>query len=84
MASALAADGVGGGIGGAGEAPSFHDTSAGKISVATWPGGPTAAATASAASRPTAAVVPVVLTQLETFRATVSMSDCSWASYWTW
>ena len=34
-----------------GSAPSLHDTSAGRISVATWPGGPVAAAIASAASR---------------------------------
>ena len=39
-----------GGGAGAGSAPSDHETSAGRISVATWPGGPIAAAMASTAS----------------------------------
>ena len=40
-----------------GSAPSHHDTSAGRISVATCPGGPVAAATASAASPARSAVL---------------------------
>ena len=40
-----------------GSPPSPHETSAGRISVATWPGGPNAAATASAASAPTSSVL---------------------------
>ena len=42
------------------------------------------AATASAASRHRSSVLCEVRTQGETLRATVSMSDCSCASYWTW
>jgi hypothetical protein len=60
--------------------PSDHETSAGRIRVATDPGGPTAAATAAAASAPRPAVVSDVRTKVETLRATVSMSDWSWAS----
>ncbi len=52
--------------------------------MATWPGGPWAAVTASTASRLSASVLCEVRTHLETLRATVSMSDCSWASYWVW
>ena len=70
--------------GAAGAAPSLHDTSAGRISVATWRGGPYAAAIASAASRLSSAVDWEVRTQVEKFRATVSMSDWSCASYWVW
>ncbi len=70
--------------GAAGTPPSLHDTSAGRISVATWPGGPIAAATACAASSPSFSVEPDVRTQVETLRATVSMSDCNCASYLTW
>ena len=65
-------------------APSFQDTSAGTISVATWPGGPMAAAMASTASRGKSSVVLDVRTQADTLRATVSMSDCSGVSYWVW
>ena len=68
----------------AGSAPSDHETSAGRISVATSPGGPWAAAIASAASEARAAVLCDVRTQRDTLRATVSMSDCSCASYWVW
>ncbi len=64
----------------AGSPPSDQETSAGRMRVATWPGGPVAAVTASAASAPTSAVLAEVRTQPETLRATVSMSDCSWAS----
>ena len=52
--------------------------------MATWPGGPCAAAIASAASDASASVLCEVRTQLETLRATVSMSDWSCASYWRW
>ena len=64
--------------------PSPHETSAGRISVATWPGGPTAAAIASAASRLSPSVDCDVRTHGDTLRATVSMSDCSCASYFVW
>jgi hypothetical protein len=63
MACAMAATvvvvpaaGAGRGGGGQGTPPSPHDTSAGRISVATWPGRPRAAAMASAASWPSSAV----------------------------
>ncbi len=64
--------------GGAGSAPSPQDTSAGRVSVATWPGRPRAAAMASTLSRQRSAVRTK---PGETLRATVSMSDCNWASY---
>ena len=68
--------------GGAGSAPSPQDTSAGRVSVATWPGRPRAAAMASTLSRQRSAVLLAVRTKPgETLRATVSMSDCNWASY---
>ena len=82
--SAFATGAAGGAGGGAGCAPSPHDTSAGRISVATWPGGPLAAAIASAASRATSSVLFDVRTHFEKLRATVSMSDCSCASYCVW
>ena len=66
--------------GAAGTAPSPHDTSAGRTSVATRPGGDRAAATASAASRGSAAVEADVRTQAEVLRASDSMSDVSGAS----
>ena len=69
---------------GAGSPPSDQLTSAGRIRVATWPGGPTAAATASAASVATALVLSEKRIQLDTLRATVSMSLSSWASYCLW
>ena len=69
-----------GGLGRAGSAPSSHETSAGRMSVATWPGGPTAAVTASTASVATSAGVDDERTQLDTLRATVSMSDARGAS----
>jgi hypothetical protein len=74
----------GGAGGGAGAAPSDHDTSAGRISVATWPGGPHAAAIASVASEASVSVLSEVRTQLDTLSATVSMSDWSWASWRRW
>ena len=52
--------------------------------MATWPGGPTAAAIASAASRLSCSVLWEVRTHCDTLRATVSMSDCSCASYFVW
>ena len=48
--------------------------------VATEPGGPPAAASGGPASAPRAAVDSVVWTKVDTLRATVSMSDWSWAS----
>ena len=64
--------------------PSLHEMSAGRMSVATWPGGPYAAATASAASAPTSSVLADQRMKVETLRATVSMSDSSCASYGLW
>jgi len=60
--------------------PGSQQTSAGRISVATCPGGPCAAATASAASAPACSGRCEVRIQLETLRATVSMSLWSCAS----
>jgi hypothetical protein len=51
---------------GAGWPPSFQAQSAGKISVAIWPGGVRAAAIAAAASAPTQAAVSAERTQPET------------------
>ncbi len=87
MASMAASSAGGGGAtggNGAGTPPSPQDTSAGRISVATLPGAVIDAATDSAASRHSAAVLAEVRTQVDTLRATVSMSDCSCASYFTW
>ena len=77
-------DGGRDGTGGAGPAPSDHDTSAGRISVATPPGGPRAAATPSAASAATSALRAVRRTQRDTVRASESMSDSSGASNRLW
>ena len=63
---------------------SDHDTSAGRIRVATAPGGPAAAATASTASAPTSRSKRRCGTTTETVRATVSMSDWSGASKRRW
>jgi hypothetical protein len=52
--------------------------------VATDPGGPAAAPTASAASWPTSPGVAEVRIHDDTLRATVTMSDSSWASYCLW
>ena len=75
----------GAGLGGTacGTPPSPQETSAGRMSVATLPGGPMHWVMASAASRPSAAVLWDVRTQGDTLRATVSMSDCNCASYFT-
>ena len=54
------------------------------MSVATWPGGPNAAATVSAASLPTSSVFADQRMKRDTLRATVSMSDSSCASYCLW
>ena len=70
--------------GGAGLAPSDQDTSAGRISVATRPGGVIAAATASAASAPTSAARAGRRTQPDTAPASASMSDSSGASKRLW
>lgn len=78
-ASATSRAGVGE-IDGAGVAPSPHEASAGRMSVATSPGGEDAAATASAAARATPDGDSGRCTQVETLRATVAMSDCSGAS----
>ena len=51
--------------GASGTPPSLHDTSAGRISVATWPGGPIAVAMASAArTRPAASSSGTVSNQV--------------------
>ena len=63
---------------------SDHDTSAGRIKVATEPGGPTAADSAASASSLRSAVDSDVRTNDDTLRATVSMSDWSCASYRRW
>jgi len=65
-------------------APSPHDTSAGRISVATDPGGAVAAAIASAVARHRSAVVCGRPMNPDTLRATVSMSDASGASKRAW
>jgi len=52
--------------------------------VATAPGGPMQAASASVASWHSAWVLAEVRTQAEALRATVSMSDCKGASCCTW
>ena len=83
MAATVASSAAGGGVNASGALaapPSLHDTSAGSISVATCPGGPMQAAIASTASWASASVLLDVRTQDDTLRATVSMSDCSWAS----
>ena len=71
--------------GAAGTPPSPQDTSAGRISVATWPGGPVRRGDGldgvAAQVRPCSARCAP---SGDTLRATVSMSDCSWASYLTW
>ena len=72
------------GWGAASTPPGDQLTSAGSTRVATAPGGPDATATASAASAPTSPGLCENRTQGETLRATVSMSDSSWASYCLW
>ena len=70
--------------GATGAAPSLHDTSAGRMRVATWPGGPMAAATASAVVRQRSAVRSGRRIQPDTLRAAVSMSEFSGASSPAW
>ena len=82
--SSDARGGSGSAGGSAARAPSPHETSAGRIRVAIWAGGPTATDRASTASAASRSVAGQVRTQVETFRATVSMSDWSWASYCVW
>ncbi len=60
--------------------PSFQAVSAGRISVAIWPGCSIAACTAAAASAPTVAALVAVRTQAETPRAQPSVSAVSGAS----
>ena len=69
---------------GAGEPPSFHATSAGRINVAIWPGCCRAACTARAASAPTVRALTAECTQPETGRANPTTSDASGASYCAW
>ena len=66
---------------GAGPSASSQAASAGRISVAIWPGGAIAAATAAAPSRRDRAAVGEVRTQSDNGRATPSMSEVSGASY---
>jgi len=74
------------GAGGAGSTtaptapPSCHDTSAGRISVAIWPGHVFAAATAAAASAPSRGVALPLRTQADTVRANASVSAVNGAS----
>ncbi len=82
--SASTGEGGRGGMGSATWPPADQLTSAGRIRVATWPGGPEATATASAASRPMSAGFCDHRTHGDTLRATVSMSLSSWASYCLW
>ena len=64
----------------AGPSASFHAVSAGRIRVAIWPGGVSAAAIAAAPSAATCLASGEVRTQPETGAATVSMSEVSGAS----
>jgi hypothetical protein len=72
------------GRGATGSPASSHETSAGRMSVATWPGARIAAAMASAASALISAGSADVRTQPDGLRATVSMSESSGASYCRW
>jgi len=85
-ATASASTGVGwaGATGAAGVPPSLQLTSAGRMRVAICAGGPEATATASAASAATSSTEAEVRSHVDTLRATVSMSDSSWASYCLW
>jgi len=58
----------------------FHAVSAGRISVAIWPGGVEAAVMAAAPSAATLAALCEVRTQFDTGRAMPSMSEVSGAS----
>jgi hypothetical protein len=85
-ATTSASAGFGAASAGAGSAvaPSLQLTSAGRISVEICAGGPIATDTASATSAGSCAVAGLVRTHVEQLRATVSMSDCSCASYCVW
>ena len=67
----------GAGSGAATTPPSLHEASEGRIRVATWPGGVSAACTAWAARPPTSAGVVAVRTQPDTPRAKPSVSAAS-------
>ena len=72
------------GEGPTGPGESSQQVSAGTINVATRPGGPNEAATASAASRAIESGLSTVLTQSDTPLAIDAMSDCRGASYLAW
>ena len=72
------------GSGGATLPPSFHDASAGRISVAICPGVVFAACTAAAPSRPPIVDEALVRTQCDTVRAIPSVSAVSGASNGRW
>ena len=76
--------GVAGATGATGPGAADQQTSAGSTSVATWPGGPDAAATAAAASSATVAASVLEWIQVETPEAIAAMSLCSGASYLAW
>ena len=69
---------------GTGPSDSSQHTSAGRISVATCPGGPKDAATASAASVCSVVVESAERIHPEMPRAMLSMSLCNGASYCAW
>ena len=69
---------------GAGPEAVSQEASAGRIRVATWPGGVMAAATASAAAGATSSGPMGRLIQPDTLLARASMSDSSGASYCLW
>ncbi len=81
-ATASGDTGAGGAAGGTstGPEPSFHAVSAGRISIAIWPGGVRAAAIAAAPSAATERASGEVLTQRENGFAAVSISVVSGAS----
>ena len=83
---ASAPTGAGAGAGGTAATPSasFHAVSAGRMSVATWPGAVRAAAMAAAPSAATARALGDVRTHAETGRAMPSMSEVSGASCLMW
>ena len=83
VSCATVANGAGS-TGGAGTAPSDQETSAGRTSVEVPRGADNDAATPSAASPATAALVGLDRTHFDTFDASASMSDCSGASYLAW
>ena len=86
MSITAPATGARGGTGSAvaGSAPGDQDTSAGRMTVATWPGGDIAAAAASATSAAASALRAHRRTQPDTVPASASMSDSSGASNRLW